>query len=163
VPVEGGEFSLEVDTVIAALGQRLQEGACACVMTDRGRICADPRTLATSEADVFAAGDATEGDMTVVDAIADGHRAARSIHSYLSGEEVVVTRKRAKTSVSREVMEQLEQMADEEVPMAAVPMIPDAYRCTGFSEIELGYSFPTACREAARCLHCDYVTIEEEA
>jgi NADH-quinone oxidoreductase subunit F len=161
-PVEGAEFTLDVDTVIAAIGQRI-DPASICVDTDDGKIRTDPLTLATSDPMVFAGGDATVGPMTVVDAIADGHRAARAIHSKLSGEPLPKPKKRPKTRVTAAVMEQLEQAADEERPPAEPQVIPDEYRRSGFAEIELGYSFPVACREATRCLHCDYVMIEEES
>jgi NADH-quinone oxidoreductase subunit F len=161
-PVEGAEFALDVDTVIAAIGQTI-DTACVCVDTDRGRICADPMTLATAKPNVFAGGDATGGAMTVVDAIADGHRAARAVHSYLSGEPLVVPKPRRKTRVTEAVMEALEAASEEEKPAAEVPRIPDEYRRGGFSEVELGFTLPVACREASRCLHCDYVMVEEEA
>ena len=160
-PAEGVSFTLDVDTVISAIGQGLDE-SCVCVETSRGKICADPHTLATAQANVFAGGDATDGAMTVVDAIADGHRAARAIHSFLSGEPMEAPRRKAKTRVSAEVLLALEETADEEKPVAEVPRIPDAYRRSGFSEVEQGYSVPVACREAARCLHCDYVMLQEE-
>lgn len=161
-PVEGASVALDVDTIIAAIGQQLN-GDCACLETERGKISADPITLATSNPKVFAGGDATVGPMTVVDAIADGHRAARAIHSFLSGEPIPAPKKRAKTKVGADIMAQLEETADEERPPAEVPRIPDTYRRSGFAEVELGYSLPTACREAGRCLHCDYLVIEEEA
>ncbi len=162
VPLEGQEFTLEVDTVIAAIGQRLDTEAC-CVSTDHGKVCADPITLATEKPNVFAGGDATEGPMTAVDAIADGHRAARAIHSHLSGEPLPEPKIRSKTRVAEEVLAALEENGDEERAPAEVPCIPDAYRRSGFAEVEMGYSLPVACREAARCLHCDYVAIEEES
>jgi NADH-quinone oxidoreductase subunit F len=159
-PVEGAEFTLDVDTVIPAIGQQI-DGSCLCVETSRGKLCADPVTLATNLPHVFAGGDATDGPMTVVDAIADGHKAAQAIHSFLSGEPLPQPRKRAKTRVSAEVMAELEAGADEERPAAEVSTIPESYRRSGFSEVELGFSLPVACREAGRCLHCDYVMIEE--
>ncbi len=159
-PVEGADFFLPADTVIAAIGQRL-DASCVCVPTERGKICADPRTLATEKPNVFAGGDATEGPMTVVDAIADGHRAARAIHAYLSGEPLPPPRKRPKTRVDAGVMAAVEAAQEEERPPAQVPKIAEAARLGGFAEVELGFSVPVACREAARCLHCDYVLVEE--
>jgi NADH-quinone oxidoreductase subunit F len=159
-PGEGAEFTLEVDNVIAAIGQRI-ESSCVCVETERGKVGANPLNLATNQAGVFAGGDATAGAMTVVDAIADGHRAAQAIHSYLSGEPMPAAHKRAKTRVSAEIMAALEAASEEERAAAQVPKIPDSYRYTGFAEVELGFSVPVACREASRCLHCDYVLTQE--
>jgi len=162
VPVEGADFTLDVDTVIAAIGQRI-DTSCVSVDTDNGKIRVDPITLATAMPNVFAGGDAIPGAMTVVDAIADGHRAARAIHSTLSGEPLPAPKQRKRTRVTEAVMAQLEETADEEKPAAEVATISDAYRRSGFSEVELGFTLPVACREATRCLHCDYVMVEEEA
>ena len=130
--------------------------------TSRGKICSDPLTMATSKPNVFAGGDATLGAMTVVDAIADGHKAARAIHSYLSGEALPEPMVRRKTKVSESVMLELEASADQEKPANVGQTIPEAYRRSGFAEVELGYSLPVACREASRCLHCDYIPMEAE-
>ena len=98
--------------------------------------------------------------MTVVDAMADGHRAALAIHSRLSGEPMPRARKRPKTRVDAAVMAQFEAAAEEEIAAAQAPKIPDSYRRSGFAEVEQGLSLPVACREATRCLHCDCVLIE---
>ena len=55
-------------------------------------IVADPRTLATGRAGVFAGGDVVSGPKTIIDAVAAGRRAAASIHEYLAG----VTRRRGR-------------------------------------------------------------------
>jgi NADH-quinone oxidoreductase subunit F len=161
-PVEGAEFTLALDTVIPAIGQTI-ESECAGVATERGKLRTDAETARTSQANVFAGGDATAGPMTVVDAIADGHRAAQAIHSLLSGEPMPAARKRRKTLVTAELMAALEEETEQEKPATESPKIPDAARRGSFSEVELGYSAPVACREASRCLHCDYLLIEEEA
>jgi len=160
-PVEGAEFTLEVDTVIPAIGQKVAASCLLCVDTSRGKLCADPVTMATNLPNVFAAGDATEGPMTVVDAIADGHKAARAIHGFLSGEPLPAPKLRRRTRVTPEAMAALEEAGDEEKPAEPVPCLAEAQRRGGFSEVELGYTLAAACREASRCLHCDYVMVEE--
>jgi len=160
-PVEGAEFTLAVDNVIAAIGQNL-DADCVCVDTDRGKISVDGRQMGASAPGVFAGGDATEGPMTVVDAIGDGHKAALAIHSFISGEPMPEPKIRRKTRVSEEVMAALEEGVDEDRPPADVPKIPESYRRSGFAEVELGFSLPVACREASRCLHCDYEVLQDE-
>ncbi len=161
VPVEGAEFELPVDTVIPAIGQTIESG-CVCTETARGKIRCDPLTGATGKPNVFAGGDATVGPMTVVDAIADGHRAAAAIHSYLSGEPLPEPVCRPKTRVSAGAMDRLEEVADEAVGPVEVRKIADEQRCSSFAEVEIGLTVAQACREAQRCLHCDYVPIEDE-
>jgi hypothetical protein len=59
-------------------------------------------------------------------------------------------------------MAELEATADQEIAPVEPERIPEEQRCTGFCEVELGFCLPAACQEASRCLHCDYVMIEEE-
>ena len=66
--------------VIVALGQ----SKLGAMLGDRvkianGRVVADPATGATSNPKYFAAGDCASGGREVVDAVAEGKRAARGI------------------------------------------------------------------------------------
>ena len=54
-------------------------------MRPGGRILADKETLATSINGIFAGGDAVLGPASVVDAIAQGHKAAEAIDAYIRG------------------------------------------------------------------------------
>jgi NADPH-dependent glutamate synthase beta subunit-like oxidoreductase/NAD-dependent dihydropyrimidine dehydrogenase PreA subunit len=92
----GTEEVIAADIVIFAIGQR-PDVACLGerVETVAGRFPkVDPQTLATSLPGVFAGGDAVTGTSFIVNAIAAGHQAARSIERYLHGQELVVESKR---------------------------------------------------------------------
>lgn len=88
VNVPDSEHELDVDTVIVATGQSpnplLTRATPALKTARRGGIIIDPATGATSITGVYAGGDAVSGGATVIAAMGDGRRAARSIHSYLS-------------------------------------------------------------------------------
>ena len=56
-----------------------------------GLIKVDPETLATSREGVYAGGDVVSGGGTVVGAVANGVRAALSIHNYLEAKQTQVT------------------------------------------------------------------------
>ncbi len=76
-------------TILVAIGEEpdpsiLPEGAGIEVSGWAG-IVADPRTLATGRAGIFAGGDVVSGPKTIIDAVAAGRRAAASIHEYLAG------------------------------------------------------------------------------
>jgi glutamate synthase (NADPH/NADH) small chain len=89
VPIEGSEFTVEVDSCIMAIGQQVQEGAGgdAGIRTTRwGTFEVDAGTLATSAPGVFAGGDCRRGPEDAIGAIADGGKAAYFIHRYLTGE-----------------------------------------------------------------------------
>ena len=88
-PVPGTESELAAATILVAVGEEpdpsiLPEGAGIEVSGWAG-IVADPGTLATGRAGVFAGGDVVSGPKTIIDAVASGRRAAASIHEYLAG------------------------------------------------------------------------------
>ncbi|MFO0636995.1 MAG: NAD(P)-dependent oxidoreductase [Nannocystaceae bacterium] len=87
-PVLGTEFELEADLVLVAIGQaKLGELVAGLpgVGVERGRILVDGDGR-TGNATIWAGGDCANGGKEVVNASAEGKRAARSIHQALSGE-----------------------------------------------------------------------------
>ncbi len=88
VPIKGSEFTIDVDTVVVAIGQgpnplvpRTTKGL-AC--NRKGNITADPETGATSLPGIFAGGDVVTGAATVILAMGAGRTAARAIDAYLA-------------------------------------------------------------------------------
>jgi len=84
--VPGARFRLAADTVIAALGQapRTEVGGwLEGLALERGRIVVDPETGRTAAPFVYAGGDAVNGGSSVVQAVAEGKRAARAIEEAL--------------------------------------------------------------------------------
>ena len=81
VPADQPAYSMRVDTVILAIGQATHTGflADAGLKLERGRILIDRATGQTSNLQFFAGGDCTNGGREVVDAVADGKRAALGI------------------------------------------------------------------------------------
>jgi glutamate synthase (NADPH/NADH) small chain len=80
-PVPGSEFDLHADTVVTAIGQRTRPELAerfGAIDLDRGRVVVDADGR-TSEARVFAGGDAVNGGASVVEAVAHGKRAAIAI------------------------------------------------------------------------------------
>jgi len=160
IPIEGSEFAIEADTVIAAVAQRpqislLKEGH-GLEITRWGTLAVDPDTLATNRPGVFAAGDAARGGGTVIEAIAAGHRAALSIERYLKGEELFESH----PAKEEQLADPLAKLSAEEVeqlrgrPRQTMPALPVRQRVTGFEEVALGFDEETARREAQRCLNC---------
>lgn len=87
IPIEGTEFSLEVETVVEAIGQgpnpALAQALKGVKTRGRGLIVVDEETRMTSREGVFAGGDIVNGGDTVVQAIAEGKKAAEGINNYL--------------------------------------------------------------------------------
>ncbi len=88
VEIPGSEFRLQVDTVVVAIGQSpnpLVPATTPGLKTSRwGTILADEEGRTSLEG-VWAGGDITTGEATVILAMGAGKRAAASIHEYLSG------------------------------------------------------------------------------
>jgi len=86
VEVRGGRHAIECDRVIKAVGQAKQISVAKALgveLTKDGRIAVDARTLRSSHSKVFAGGDAISGGKEVVNAAADGKRAAYGIERTL--------------------------------------------------------------------------------
>jgi dihydropyrimidine dehydrogenase (NAD+) subunit PreT len=85
-PIVGSEFLLSVDMVIKAVGQRASEGFLSTIpnlKTDNGKVWVDAETMHTSNPKYFAGGDCINGGKEVVNAAADGKRAAHGIHQFI--------------------------------------------------------------------------------
>ena len=91
VPIKGSEFTMDVDTVIVAIGQSpnpvFLKATPELKLDKWDKIIIDPATQATSIKGVYAGGDATEGDDTVIAAMGAGKRAAKAMHKYLKNEK----------------------------------------------------------------------------
>ena len=113
----------------------------------------DPVSLATSEPGVFAAGEATTGGATVIEAIAAGQKAAVTIHRHLRGLEQcdpyrwVRPRRRVEFADVGEALDNFKR------PEQALR--PASERAHDFREADITYSEMLAVCEAKRCLHCD--------
>jgi len=178
VPIQGSEFEVVVDTLIAAIGQGVkgEDLAETSLALDRWNcVEVNPQTLETSIAGVFAGGDCVTGPGIAVEAVAAGRLAAiamdRCLHHgkgvrYLLPErpEGCCAQKvpdtfsdplrqfTAQMGTLEEIPE--EKFADvERVPRATMPEIAPE-RLHTFEEVEKGFDEPAARREAARCLIC---------
>jgi len=85
--IMGTEWNLEVDTVIEAIGQKTESGSPAWYpklkINEKGLIEADPATGATSVEGIYAGGDIVRGPALIVEAVADGKKAARAMIEFL--------------------------------------------------------------------------------
>jgi glutamate synthase (NADPH) small chain len=91
VPVPGSEYSIEVDTVVIAVGQGpnplLTRSTPGLNLDRHGCIVVDEVTQMSSIPGLFAGGDIVTGAATVILAMGAGKQAARGIHEWLGGLE----------------------------------------------------------------------------
>ncbi len=153
VPIKGSEFSKEFDTLIMAIGQAPQTPGGFGVRTGRGStIQADPITLTTNRAGVFAGGDAVSGPATVVEALAAGGLAASRIDDYLQ-RRYPLADKEVKERLSGDLLPETIEMIRKTGRLELPTLSPEA-RTKDFKPVELGYSWEAAINEARRCLRC---------
>lgn len=88
IPKKGSTFTLKVDTVIIAIGNRpnpiISKTTQGLNIGRHGEILVDPATGKTSKVGVFAGGDIVSGSATVIEAMGAGRRSAIAIHRYLT-------------------------------------------------------------------------------
>lgn len=91
IPIEGSEFTMDVDLVIVAIGQSpnpIVPQTTQGLKTSRwGTIVVDEETAKTSLEGVYAGGDIVSGAATVISAMGAGKRAAKAIHEYIMTEK----------------------------------------------------------------------------
>ncbi|MEO8348547.1 MAG: FAD-dependent oxidoreductase [Acidobacteriota bacterium] len=157
---EGEVTALEAESCILAIGQKADlsfvKPEDGIEVTPGGTIRVEPETLATSAPGIFAGGDVAFGPRNLIEAVANGKRAARSMHEFLSHEA-------ARTSVRLEIEKiptsQYRMAAGFEIFDREIPPTLPVGRRTGIAEVETGYDDATARRQAARCLICHVQTI----
>lgn len=152
VPVEGKFEILKVDTIISALGQRINaEGFETLERTEKGTIAADENSFRTSAKGVFAVGDATnKGAYIAIAAIGEAGKAAAVVDAYLNGIDISYK----KPFVSERKLT-AEDFADRKrLPRVKMPARPATDRKKDFGEVNLGFTREQAIQEAKRCLEC---------
>jgi NADPH-dependent glutamate synthase beta subunit-like oxidoreductase len=143
IPIEGSTFTMQVETVIAAIGETpdlslLPEGM---ALAETG--------VKVDGMQIFSGGDAVTGAGRVVDAIASGKRAARAINKCLRGKEV-----------EEEPVKELAPLEDINTAYfprqsaVRMPELSGGERTSSFSEINPGISGEEGIKEATRCFSC---------
>jgi len=154
VPIKGSEFSMDFDSIIAAIGQAPDIPSQFGLEVGRGNtLQVDPDTLATDRQGVYAGGDVVIGPASVIEAIAAGRRAAISIDKYLGGsgeiDEVLTTIRQFDPCVGKDT-DFLDRV------QVQMPCISEEERVGNFAEVELGFDEQAAVAEAKRCLQCAF-------
>jgi len=160
VPVEGSETILEIDMLISAIGQQPEISFLESepekdnlTITRWNTFDNDPELLQTSLPYIFTGGDAATGPSLVVDAIGGGRRAARSIHQYLTGEEINTS---PKSLLKKHIPESLFKTVPgvEKKKRTPMPELEVSERIDSMIEVDLVISEEDAAYESRRCLNC---------
>ena len=152
VPVKDRFELLPVDSVIAAIGQKVNlQGFEALECNRKGNITADENSFRTSVPGVFAIGDATnKGADIAIAAIGEANKAAEVVDAYLRGQNIGYTKPYlSQREVSPDMLADREKQARAQMPCRSAQE-----RKSDFKEINLGLSEEEARKEAGRCLSC---------
>lgn len=156
--VNHSEKVWDCDSVIVSIGQtgefdwiHPEEGV---ETTPKGTLKIHPSTLQTSAQGVFAGGDIAFGPRLIINAVADGQRAARGIHTYLQNEHPHLVRKGYFTPISAKEYDGVKPMRDYMRFPRRQPNSLPVDRRIGVSKVEKGFEEDTAREQASRCLIC---------
>ena len=153
IPVEGKTETIDVDTVILAIGQRVNaEGIEGVELTRKGGLVYDKDTYMTAVPGVFAGGDCGNDKISIaVESIGDAKKSYLIVDAYLRGEEIkyepnyYVTKK----DVTPATFEDRERMC-----RPTMEQLNAEERKDNFTEVVFGYDEEQAVEEAHRCLEC---------
>jgi formate dehydrogenase major subunit len=181
VPIEGSEFVVECDQIITAIGQHpLLDGTSEEQGVKRTKwrtIAVDDWTYQTEDPRVFAGGDVVLGAQTVIQAVAQGKKAAWSMDAYLRGADMAEVGQSLAELKAQPFFNALSSRTDLDPRLARMAEIPPVFidmttdvsrpsppaempklapedRRTNFEQIELGFSEEEAVRGAELCLDC---------
>lgn len=153
---ENDRTTLDCDTVLIAAGQApdlsfLEDGGADVEQFRPGWPKVDNDTLSTTAPGVFVAGDLAHGTRLMIDAIASGKKAARSVYRHILGHSLTpdphVDFVELKPYIRERGYENIRRL---EVPAAS----PEERMADPAAQVERGYSSAEAMREASRCLDC---------
>jgi NADH-quinone oxidoreductase subunit F len=153
IPIKGSEFDIECDMIITSIGQSpdsdfLKELS-KDILAKNGIIKTDKWSRSTIVKGVFAGGDASGSEQTVIQAIADGKETSGEIDKFLMGnnrlEEIVDD-----YNYQMDLPDNQKQMNRSELRKRK-----PKERITDFKEVCFGYNEKECYAEVDRCLRCD--------
>jgi NADPH-dependent glutamate synthase beta subunit-like oxidoreductase len=149
---------IDADMVITAIGQRTDLSFMSnskVKTTKRGTIDTESCSLATSVTGVFAGGDVARGQGTMIEAMADGKKAAVAIDCALRGVDLPPAPPEPILADVTEPAFQFHLREYVKETRTPIESTPAAKRKSNFKEVNLGFKDKQTCvKEARRCLTC---------
>jgi formate dehydrogenase major subunit len=163
VEIDGSNTKEQFDTVVYSMGKSatrdgftggsLEE---SLELTKAGNINANARTFLTNHENVYAAGDATSGPRSVIQAVVGARRAAENIHAQVMGIEREAGESRFNFSRGKSFKDVVPETFTG-IAAATREKMPEREAektVLDFDEVKLGYDETLARQEAGRCLSC---------
>jgi NADPH-dependent glutamate synthase beta subunit-like oxidoreductase/coenzyme F420-reducing hydrogenase delta subunit len=155
--------TVSADNVIIAIGQRGDltciQGSGIPVLSGEKLEC-NPLTLSTTRKGLFVCGELLTGPASSVEAVRDGHRAARAIDHYLRTGDLF-EQPTIDLPALGELPDETIEKIQKRYPIMPASTKPDE-RVKNFLEIEQGFSEGEALSEAKRCMACTTGALADE-
>src|SRR3954453_12128295 len=159
-PAPGTEFTIPCDRVLLAIGQGpdlswIGPGSDGVEATKQRRLKADAVTFETGRPGVFGTGDVRTGAATVVQAIAEGRRAAYAADAYDKGLDLSAIRTRQTLAEPQpEFLSIVPFTGEVKEPRYRLKALEADARNDNYIEYEIPYTRDEAVAELTRCLQC---------
>ncbi|MBN1879017.1 FAD-dependent oxidoreductase [bacterium] len=148
LPIEGSEFSMDIDTVIAAIGQVPQSGLSEW---SEQSVSYNPDSGRSSVPGLYGAGDYIRKASTVIEAIGNGRRVAENVD-----EDLMRRRRRLQVVSIESTGNTHRERTWDFIERHDMPTIDFDDRLRNQdAEVETGYSIQTGTEAASRCYLCN--------
>ena len=162
-PVGTGKFeTIEVDSVLAAVGQSIDWGALdigALKTGKKGNAIADPVTYQTEQEDIFVGGDVYTGPKFAIDAIAAGREGAESLHRFVNDGQSLTLSRNLREFYELDKDNLLIDVDCFDRP-ARQPILHDPAKARSFEHDRLTFTEEQVKAEASRCLGCGVSVVD---
>ncbi|NFV14072.1 FAD-dependent oxidoreductase [Clostridium sporogenes] len=153
---------VKANSVLTSIGQGMNWGELLkdtkIELNPNKTIKADPITFQTGEVDVFAGGDALTGPKFAIDAIALGKQGAISIHRYVHGDNLTISRKREYRALDKE---NVNMDGYDRLPRQRPLHVEGKESKVTFKDLRGTFTEEEIKKETKRCLGCGAVVVDQ--
>lgn len=169
---ENGRFSPQFDesetkivkasNVLISVGQSMDWGGLLTnsnmELNPNGSVKVISQTFQTGETDIFAGGDVVTGPKFAIDAIAQGKKGAISIHRYVHGDNLTISREREYRSFDRE---KLNMDGYDQIPRQRTIHVKGSESKETFTDLRTTFTEEQIQEETKRCLSCGAAEVDQ--
>lgn len=169
-PIEGTEQSIDADLIVVATDRVVdtvpfadEESSSMFAMNKKtGGVNADKTSLQTNLPNVFVGGEVYTGRSIIIQAVADGRRAARGIHHFITEGAIPDPKNPQLRVIPESILKNMEVTYT--IPRIKVPEITvEERRSTFKEEVKGSIVYEAARKEGSRCLRCGLTCYDAEA
>lgn len=163
VEIAGSNMQQQFDTIVYSAGKMATKDGFtggsleeSLELTPAGNIKSNPRDFLTNLEGVYAAGDATSGPRSVIQAVVGARRSAENIHAQIMGIEKEPGEGRFNFSRGKSLKNVVPETFTGigSAPREKMPERQADSSVKDFAEVKLGFDEEAARKEAERCLSC---------